>query len=384
MQNNTTFPIRLTYSHAQDHALYAIYALSGLLFSSWASRIPALQAGLGISHSMLSLVLLCGGLGAVLSYPVGAKMMEKFGARKTVLYSSLGLCLVLPSIGLAPNVTLLMLAVLMLGVTAGCFGIGLNPLAAKFEKASGKSKMARLHALGCAGSLCGALLGSLVAGMRIEPSVHFMMLAMPMACLFWLSAQVLDSDDKGEIIEKKSFSLPSRSLALLGVLGFCGAMSENSIADWSGVFLKSHFGVTEGVAPLALSAFTVMMLISRLMGDNLKEKHGARKLVCLGGAIAAMGLFTAVLAPNEYFALLGFGFAGMGLALLFPFILSAAGQQGAMAAASVATMANIGSLMGPPIIGSIADYMGMQAAMGFIGTLSIIIAVTAAKSKMLK
>lgn len=385
MQTTTTnYSPRLSFPDVRPLALPLVFALSGLLMGSWASRIPALRDGLQISHSMLSFVLLCGGLGGLLSYPFASHMMAKFGSRKTVFYGSMGLCMVLPAIGLAPSVPLLMLAVLMLGITGGCFGVGLNSLAAKYEKAAGKSRMSMLHALGCAGSLGGALLGSFVAGMHIKPSVHFIAVATPLALLFWFSFQMLDADDAGEVLEKKSFSLPSGPLALLGALGFCGAMSENSIADWSGVFLKDHFGVTEGIAPLALSAFTVAMLISRLMGDKMKEKHGARRLVSMGGAISACGLFLAVFSPNAYLAMAGFACAGLGLSLLFPFIFSAAGKEGAMAGASVATMCNIGGLMGPPVIGAMADHLGMQVAIGFIGLLSIVIAAVAARAGMLK
>lgn len=277
-----------------------------------------------------------------------------------------------------------MTAVLMLGVTGGCFGVGLNSIAAKYEKAAGMSRMSILHASGCAGSLAGALLGSFVAGIDIKPSMHFIVVALPIALVFYVCYQLQGTDAAGEIIEKKRFSLPSGPLALLGVLGFCGAVSENSIADWSGIFLKDHFNVSAGVAPLGLSAFTVMMLVSRLVGDRLKEKHGAGRLVSAGGAVSAAGLFLAVFAPNAYLALAGFACASLGLALLGPFIFSAAGKQGAMATASLATMCNIGALMGPPIMGSMADYLGMQVVMGCIGLLSIVIAVVASRASMLQ
>lgn len=376
--------LRFSALNLQHMALPAIFALSGLLFGSWASRIPALQAGLHISHTSLSLVLLCGGLGGLVSYPIATRMMARFGGCKTMFYGALALSAVLPAIGLAPTMQMLMLAVLMLGIAGGTFGVGLNSIAAQFEKASGKSQMSMLHAWGCAGSLAGALLGSLMASMEIAPLQHFNAVALPVAVLFWIGYQLLDADAGGEIIEKKKFALPSGQLLMLGILGFCIAMSENSIADWSSVFLKSHFGVSEGFAPLALSAFTVMMLLSRLTGDKLKEKFGAGRLITVGASISAMGLFLAVFAPNAYLALVGFALSGLGLALVVPFIFSAAGAEGPLAVAAVATMCNIGGLMGPPVIGTMADLLGMQVAIGFIGLLSLVIAAVAARSSLLK
>jgi MFS family permease len=223
-----------------------------------------------------------------------------------------------------------------------------------------------------------------MASMQIAPSTHFIMVAIPLSFVLWLGYELLEAEDMGEKIEKKTFCLPRGPLALLGALGFFAAMSEGSIADWSGVFLKDHFGVTDGFAPLALSAFSVMMLIARLMGDRLKDKYAARRLVSYGAILSAGGLFFAVFAPNPYLALAGFAVAGLGLALVFPFVFSAAGKEGPMALAGVATMAYSGSLIGPPVIGTLAHGLGMQAAMGFIGVLSVVIAVVASRTVMLK
>jgi MFS family permease len=161
-------------------------------------------------------------------------------------------------------------------------------------------------------------------------------------------------------------------------------MAEGSIADWSGVFLKEHFGASDGLAPLALSSFSVMMLLARLVGDKLKVRYGARPLVTSGSMLGAAGLFFAVLSPNAYLALFGFAVAGMGMALVFPFVFSAAGAQGPTALAGVASLAYSGSLMGPPVIGAIAQGMGMQIAIAYIGGLACLIAFVASRSRLLK
>lgn len=369
---------------AQQYSLPLVFALFGLIMGSWAGRIPALAAGVNVSHAALSGVLVCGGLGAVLSYPMSSFMMARFGARKTVLFAGMALLCVLVSIGMAPNVPRLMLSVLMLGVTASIFDVAMNSAAASREKRSGKSEMSRLHGLCCAGGLVGATLGSLMASMKIAPATHFLMLAGPLAVVLWMAYSVLEADEAGVAVEKKKFALPRGPLVLLGLLGFFGSMAEGSIADWSGLFLKEHFGASDGLAPLALSAFSVMMLISRMYGDKLKERFGAQRLVSIGALIGASGLFFAVLSPNAYVALAGFATAGVGLALVFPFVFSAAGAQGPAALAAVASMAYSGSLMGPPAIGAVAHFVGMQAAIAYLGGLAIVISLVASHTRLLK
>jgi len=389
MQTTVSVPRRSSsvLVQAQLFSLPVVFALFGLIMGSWAGRIPALAAGVNVSHAALSMVLLCGGLGAVISYPISSFLMARFGARKTIMIAGLALLCVLVAIGMAPNVSRLMMAVLMLGITASTFDVAMNSAAARREKQSGKSEMSRLHGLCCAGGLVGATLGSLMASMKIAPATHFLMLAGPLAVLLWIAVNLLEADEVGEKVEKvekKKFALPRGPLVLLGMLGFFGSMAEGSIADWSGVFLKEHFGASDGLAPLALSSFSLMMLMSRMVGDKMKERYGAKRLVTLGALVAASGLFFAVLAPNAYIALGGFAIAGVGLALVFPFVFSAAGAQGPAALAAVASMAYSGSLMGPPAIGAVAHFVGMQAAIAYVGGLSLVIAMVACRTRLLK
>jgi MFS family permease len=380
----STRRLSLAQVQVQQFALPLLFALFGLVMGSWAGRIPALAANVHVSHAALSMVLLCGGLGAVVSYPISSWLMANHGARKTMLVSGLALLAVLVSIGMAPTVVALMLSVLMLGITASTFDVAVNSAATRREKQSGKSELSKLHGLGCAGGLAGATLGSLMASLHIAPGTHFLMLAGPLAVLLCAAVQLLDADDVGEQVEKKAFSLPRGPLALLGALGFLGSMAEGSIADWSGVFLREHFHATDGLAPLALSAFSVMMLVSRMVGDRLKARYGAKPLVTGGAMVAAAGLFFAVLSPTAFVALFGFAVAGLGLSLVFPFVFSAAGAQGPVALAGVASMAYTGSLMGPPVIGAIAEGVGMQAAIAYIGVLALGIAWVAKRARLLK
>jgi len=369
---------------AQQYALPIIFALFGVIMGSWAGRIPALAERVHVSHSALSMVLLCGGVGALMSFPVSSFLMGRFGARRSLLIAGLALLAVLVSIGMAPTVPRLMLAVLMLGITASTYDVAMNSAAAKREQQTGKSEMSMLHGLVCGGGLVGATLGSLMAGLHIAPATHFLMVALPLAMALVGAYQMLDLDDAAEKVEKKKFALPRGPMVLLGLLGFLGSMSEGSIADWSGVFLKEHFKVGDGMAPLALSCFSVMMLISRMVGDKMKVRYGAQRLITSGALLAAAGLFFAVLSPNAYFALGGFAVAGVGMSLLFPFVFSAAGAQGPVALAGVASMAYSGTLMGPPVIGAIAHHVGMQMAIGYVGGLSLVIAFVASRTRLLK
>ena len=365
-------------------ALAALFGYFGLIMGSWAGRIPALRDALQLSVGELSIVLLCSGLGAALSsawssaeplrllLPLPGQMSQ----RTTLGIAGLALLSLVLMIGLAPNLPLLMLTVFLLGASASAFDIGMNAAAAREENLQARSLMARLHACACAGGLGGVMLGSGMAWLRYSPIQHFSLLTLPCALLLWLGVRRLSTDSvsNAPVTQKPLFILPRGDIALLGMLGFLAAMTEGSIANWSGVFMTDQFGASMSLAPLSLAAFSAMMLLSRCHGDRLKAAMGARRLVCGGALVAGIGIYLAVFANATPTAVTGFAIAGLGLALVFPFVFSAAGQQGAMAITGVATMTYAGSMIGPPLLGGIAQWLGLQAALAFTGLLSLLIA----------
>src|SRR5690606_8439590 len=130
--------------------------------------------GLQLTPAQLGIVLLGGGFGAVASFPLAAGMVARYGARRAAWYAGLALTAVLPCTALAPNMPLLVMAVVVLGAGSGCFDVAINALGTAQEKSAGRSTMSLLHAWFCVGTLSGALLGSLLAGLSITPLVHFL------------------------------------------------------------------------------------------------------------------------------------------------------------------------------------------------------------------
>lgn len=403
-------------------ALPVLFGWYGLAMGAWAGRLPAVQQGLSLSHAQLSLVLLCAGIGAVLSPQVSSRLLAGLSRLRTLRLAGMALPTLLLAASLAPSLPLLMLAVLMLGMAASSVDVAMNGIAAHHESRAGRPMMARLHACACAGGLAGVTLGSAMAALQVTAAQQFSLLALPLAALALICVRALDSvaishgscngNDNGDANAtgvhdalrkdavdsecesqteshaashgRTGFVLPNRRIALLGTLGLLGAVAEGSVGNWSILFMKDQFGASDAVAPLSLSAFTMMMLVSRSVGDRLKARHGARRLLCCGSLLAACGLGLAVFAPGVMAALAGFALAGLGLALVYPFVFSAAGREGSIALSGVATMTYAGGLMGPPMMGAMAEGLGLQAAIAAVGLLALAIAIVASRVRLLK
>jgi MFS family permease len=360
------------------------FCLLGLVYASWAARVPAVRDALHLDAAQLSIALLGGGAGAVLSFPLAAGLVRWLGARRASCCAGLTMMLSLICIALSPGLAWLSAAVFLFGASTSCFDVAINALGAVTEKAAGRSVMSMLHAWFCLGALIGALLGSLAAGAGLPVLNHFLMMVIPLALVLLVNSRWLPADEPHAAEHAPAYALPHGPLAMLGIIGFCGAMAEGSIGDWSGVYLKDTLHAADGVAPLAFAGFTGMMLAARLVCDRLKDRHGARRVIASSAVLAAIGLAVAAMAPGLALTLAGFALAGAGLAAVFPFVFSAGGQHGPTALAGVATLSYSGSLLGPPVIGLIAHHAGMQAAIAFIALVCVAIALAASRASALE
>lgn len=383
--NPATPIITSTYSRAR-HKIAAplLFILLGIIYASWAARIPALRDLLQLSPSQLGFVLLSAGIGAVISFPLAAWLAAHCGARQAAWFSGLGLISALPLVALAPNMQWLMVAAFALGLGSGCFDVAINALGASHEKAAGRSTMSLLHAWFCLGTMSGALLGSAMAALLVSPLLHFIFVALFLLPLLTIAYRTLPVDKIEPKPATQYFAVPHGPLVALGIIGFCGAVAEGSIADWSGIFMKDQLQVIDGVAPLAYAVFAALMLLARLIGDRLKDRYGARHVVASGAWCATVGIFIAVCAINVPLTLCGFALAGAGLAAVFPFVFSAAARHGSTALAAVATFSYSGGLIGPPVIGFLAQGYGMRAGLSFIGVIVMLIAISSRRARWLE
>lgn len=376
----TPTPALLRLRHA---AIPTLFLLLGVVYASWAARLPAVRDALSLDPATLGTVLLGGGLGAVASFPLAAWLVGHYGARKAALISGVAILLVLPVMAILPNWPLLLLGMVGFGATTSCFDVAINALGAEEERAAGRSIMSMLHAWFCVGTFGGALLSSAAAGLGLSPLLHFVLIVLALGLpLFW-SYRVLPCDQPDRELGKKHFALPHGALIWLGLIAFLGALSEGSLTDWIALYLHDHLRASEAIAPLGYAAFAGSMLLARLVGDRLKERFGARRLVAASSLLSALGVLVAVLAPNVPLAVLGFGLAGLGVAAVFPCVFSAAGREGAASLAAVATLGYTGALMGPPMMGYVVHGAGLQGGMIFLALACVGVSLAAARSSRL-
>ena len=371
-------------------AVIAVFSLNGFALASWFVRIPTVQEKLGVGEGALGLALLGAAVGALVSMTVAGALVSRLGSRPVVGATALLLALSLLPLAFAPSLPFLVGALFLLGASNGMLDVSMNAHAVEVERGYARPIMSSFHAAFSFGGLAGAALGGLVAGAGIGILPHFLTVttlcavAAAVAYGSLLPATADARDRTGEAdgdAEAPAFVRPTRALAGLGIVAFCVLLGEGAVSDWSAVYLAGTLGSGPALAAAGFAAFSLTMALGRLVGDKLTERLGPVTLVRSGGLLAALGLGASLLVAQPLVALLGFACAGAGFSIVFPLALSAAGRTRdtlpGPAIAAVATAGYFGFLVGPPLIGFLAEWTNLGAALYTVVALSAAIALLA-------
>jgi len=357
-------------------ALTFVFLADGVMVGSWASRIPAVKDGLGLTTTQLGAALFAMSLGALVSMPLAGWLDERVGSARIALVALLGGGASLWLAGIAGSLGALAGALALFGAAFGAVNVAGNAQGIALERAYGRSILSSFHAAFSAGGLIGAAAGGLAAARGVEPPAHFAAVAVALAVIALGAGRLLPSADAGG--ETVTLVRPPRALLLLGAAAFFTLLAEGAAADWSAVYLRGSLGSTAAFAALGYTAFSLAMVASRLAGDRLDEAIGPAALAGAGGSVSAVGLAAALAIGTTPAALVGFAAMGAGLGVMVPVIFRTAGTTPGVAPgigiAAVSTIGFLGFLAGPPAIGIAADVIGLRAALAVVVVASVLAA----------
>ncbi len=361
-------------------AVTVVFALNGALFASIFSRLPAIQERTGASDGELGLALLCSMVGLLVSQLGAGALMARWGSRPLVLAGALGYAAALIPVSLAGSFAALAASFALVGLMNGVLDVSMNVHGLAVERRLGRPILASLHAAFSFGALGGAAVGGLVASAGVGVEAHLWSAAALGAVTALTATRFLLPRGVDAAPEGPSFARPSRALALAGLFAFCVLLSEGAVNDWAAVYLSGDLETGQGAAAAGLAAFSLTMGIGRLAGDPLALRLGPTRLARGGALLATTGMGLALAVGRPAAAVAGFAVMGLGLAALFPLALRAAagsGQVPGPAVAAVSAMGYLGLLTGPPVVGLLAEALGLRAALVLVVALCATAAVLA-------
>ncbi len=362
------------------------FFIAGLTFSTWASRIPAIKFKLHLSDGALGGVLFALPAGLMASLPVSGWLVSKYGSRPMLIIGSVLYPSILILLSLSPSVVLLTLSLFFFGMAGNLINIAMNTQAVGVEVLYGRSVMASFHGLWSLAGFSGALIGTFFVSKDISPFIHFSFVCALAFLLVLLSFQSTIPHDAGNRQPQKLFVKPDSKILLLGLIAFCCLLCEGAMSDWSGVYFKNIVQSPPSLVTLGYVAFTGTMALGRFLGDRLVTRFGVKRMLQLSGVLITTGLLTAVSFPYLLTATAGFLLVGFGVSSVVPIVYGLAGKSTTMSAgtalAAVSTIGFLGFLIGPPLIGFIAQAVNLRWSFTLIGVLGFGTAILAGRLKI--
>lgn len=365
----TTAPVR---ARQRARAAVAItFAANGLLFGSWVPRIPEVKHDLHLSSAALGVALLAPAVGSVLSMNIYGRASARLGSARLTRISVVLFCATGWLPGLAVNLATLWLTLLVWGMTIGGFDVVMNAQGVTVEEAYERPVLSGFHAAWSLGSLTGALVGGVAAGLGIpiaaqQGAIGGVLMA---GVLFAGRAYLLDPPHHAETTPRGTrHGMPELRLLLLGIAGLFALLSEGAVADWSGVLLRENLHAHAGQVGLAYAAFSATMTVGRLAGDRVVHALGRARSIALLTAIGAAGLAAGMATSALIGTVVGFALLGIGLSVMVPVIFSTAADGAAPgpAIATVSTLGYTGFLAGPSAIGLVAEATSVPIALWLV------------------
>lgn len=376
---------RTTVWSAARISLTAFFAVDGFLFAAWVVRIPDIRAQVQASHSALGLALLCISAGAVATMPLIGRLCVRYGSRRVTVASLavLSFAVVLPPH--THSVATLGAALLLFGAGYGAANVAMNSAAVDLVAELRRPVMPSFHAGYSLGGLLGAAVGGLLAGSLTASWALALSGALGAVVTVAAGATLLRARSTTPVTAAPSSASPVGKVAharllvlLLGLTALFTAYGEGALADWATLHLTDDVHASAGLAAFGYAAYAFAMTTGRLGGTWLSIRLGTARLMVAGGLTAGAGMLLAALAPSVPLVLVGFVLVGLGLSNLFPLAIARAGATGGpQGVATASTLGYAGMLIGPPVIGFLADAASLPLALTTVAAAALAAAVLA-------
>lgn len=369
-------------------AVSLFFFCQGLAFSSWASRIPTIMDKLHLSEAQLGTILLMLPIGQLITMPISGKLVTTYGSAKVMRIVAIIYALILFSIGFAHNIYQLGAILLSFGIVGNMCNIAVNTQGVATEKMYKRSIMSSFHGAWSIAGFTGALIGLLTMNLGIDTHIHFLIIFCLIVINTWINYPHL-IPGKGDPQHRSSFfTKPESSLIQLGIIGFFSMATEGAMFDWSGVYFKDIVRAPENLIIVGYASFMVTMAIGRFIGDWVISRIGRKNTLQISGILMFTGMILSVVFPDFWVCTAAFMLVGIGVACNVPTVYSLAGQNkkipSGVALAMVSSISYLGFLMGPPMIGYIAEIFNLQYSFGLIAFFGLFMLIMSSRLSLFK
>ena len=363
----------------------------GFCFATWASRIPDIKSALQLSEAALGTLLFAMPIGQLFAMPFSGKIVTRYGSRAITILGLILYAACLPLIGLATEKWQLGFGLFLFGLFGNFCNIAVNTQGVYTQQLFDKPIIGSFHGSWSLAGFCGALTGLLMLALELSVFQHFGIAFVLVLIIIATNQKFMIKAKAKQETENTTYSFwknPDKNLLLLGVICFCGMASEGIMFDWSGVYFKEIIKAPGALVVLGYTTFMISMASGRFLSDFLVARYGARKVLMVSGLVISAGLYSAVLWPYLITCTIAFMMVGFGVSNVVPIIFNVAGNNEnvptGIALTIVTSISFLGFLMGPPLIGYIAELTSLKLSFAVIGVFGVLVSILVWRLKVIK
>ena len=379
------------------NAVFVVFALAGIAFATFASRIADTKVDLGLTAGELGLTLFAMSAGSLTALPSAGRIAGRLGASRTIqlgmVFGFAGLVVIAAAVDLLESRWVMAVGLYLLGMGVGVWDVAMNLEGAAVEQLLGKTVMPHFHAAFSGGTVLSALVGAGMSWGHVPLLVHFTIAIVVSAVLgVWAlrsflprEAEVSEEDERRTAesagTRPRSAWLEPRTL-MIGLVVLAAAFTEGTANDWISVAFVEGHDVPAWAGVLAFASFLSFMTLGRLVGTRLLDTYGRVPVLRATFAMAAVGSLMVIFGP-AWMAYAGTAVWGVGASLGFPVGMSASADDPARAAARMSVVATIGYtafIAGPPMLGFLGDHFtvlrALMAVTGMVALAMLVIPAT--------
>lgn len=355
-------------------AIAIAFLLRGFVQGSWYPRIPGVIQEADVDTALLGVVFFIYALGNILAFTVAARLIARFGSPRTHMLFALPFALIVVVLAHMPGTIAFAAGMFVFGLFTGGYDLSTSVQGAVVERRTARPLISALYGFFSVGALSGSVISGFLAQAGVLIGLQFGLIALVTIPLTTRITAAMMPDDLVPINDpprrRRLPSLPPKVLLPLGLTIVCIALGEETINNWVALYLRETLETSPAVGGAAYTAFAVATAVGRLAGDKVIARLGVDRTLVSGSLLAAVGVGAGMAINQSWAIILGYTLMGLGLAVVVPVTYRRAnhipGIAPAQAVATVASIGFLGFLVGPLVIGAIADVTSLRTAIGAV------------------
>ncbi|MGB9836389.1 MAG: MFS transporter [Candidatus Saccharicenans sp.] len=341
----------------------------GIVMAILGAILPELFRGLKLEKVQAGNLFFFMNLGMLASTLIFGPVVDRFGFKFVLVLSSLLVGISFAWLALAQNYSVVLAAVVFLGLAGGALNGGSNALVNDLNP---EKRAAALNFLGIFFGF-GALFIPLVIGSFLSQTGLKTLILIPAVLsvvpfLLFLALKFPEAKQEQGFPFKDLKKVVGHSLLWLGAFTlFFQSGNEFSVGGWLSSFFQEKFNFGASRAALVLSGYWAFLMLGRFLVSRLPLKIKRENLIMLSAGLSAVAVAGLIFWPSSAVAVFLALLIGLGFAAIYPTTLAIIGEafselSGTAFSVAIST-GLLGGMLCPWLIGRISQVRSVKTGL---------------------